>query len=422
MRYHFVGDQGVSMRGLKRYMKELGNAVSGSDLKASGHKKENITSDIDFVVKTSIEKTFPGYIEIEEALNQNIPVLRRSELLGRIVNDKKAIAVAGAHGKTTMTTMAGLLLWKANFDPTVFVGEKVREFGDDVVRIGKSDWFVLEACEYDRSFLDIKPKIAIVTNIEEEHLDTYPKGLSEIKEAFIQFLNGVPDDGIIIACYDDNNVREVIKKVKTKAKVIFYGFTADAYNQLNFSLKVPGKHNILNALAILALADYLEIDKNVFKASLENFLGARNRFEKIGEYNGADLIDDYGHHPTEIKLTLEALAERYPDKKKIVVFWPHQYRRTTYLFNQFVESFDLADEVIIKPIFFIEGRDEKSNLTSLDLAEGIEKRGVKASFYENDDEIVDYLKDKIDENAVLLTIGALPTKEISKKLINMQNG
>jgi len=423
MKYHFIGDQGVSMRGLKKYLKVLGNTVTGSDIKTGGHKAENITSNIDFVVKTSIEKNFPGYVEVEAALkNKNIKVLKRSELLGRIVNGKKAIAVAGAHGKTTVTTMAGLLLQEAKFDPTVFVGGKVREFDDDVVRIGQSDWFVLEACEYDRSFLDIKPKIAIITNIEEEHLDTYPKGLDQIREAFTQFLDNVPDDGLIIACYDDQNVREVIEKTKSKAKVIFYGFNASKYNKLDFALKVPGKHNILNALSILALADFLKIERNVFKESIKDFLGARNRFEKIGEYNGADLIDDYGHHPTEIKLTIEALAEKYPDQKKIVVFWPHQNRRTNHLFDQFVKSFDLADEVIIKPIFFIEGRDEKSDLTSLDLAREINKRGVKSSFYDSNEEIVDYLKDKLNKDTVLLTIGALPTSEISKTLIKMQNG
>lgn len=418
MKYHFIGDQGISMRGIKKYLELQGNETSGSDIKTGGHKKSNVTSDIDIVVRSSaINPGSDGWIEVEEAKRLGKKVMKRSELLGQITRDKKLIAVSGMHGKTTVSTMAGLLLIKAGFDPTVLIGERVTEFDYDVLRMGMSDWFVAEVCEYDRSFLDIYPKIAIITNIEEEHLDTYPNGIPEIKEAFIQYLNHLPTDGTIIACADDENVKSVLNGLKTKAKIILYGKKSKDYASLNFELNIPGSHNILNALAIIALADQLEIDKKIAEEVLTNYIGPKRRFELRGNYHGADLIDDYGHHPTEISATLEALNERYPDKRKIVVFWPHQYKRIKPLLNNFSKAFEVADEVILKPIYFVPGRDEKLDIESEDLAALIRKENKEVKIYKDDQTIVEYLMKKLNGNSVLLTIGIPPVYKIIEKLL-----
>jgi len=418
MKYHLIGDRGVSMRGLKKYLISLGNEATGSDLKSGGHNADNITSDIDCVVRTSaVNPGSEGWVEVLAANKLNIPVIKRSELIGQLTKDKKLIAISGMHGKTTITSMVGLLMVEAGLDPTVLVGDEVKDFNNDVIRLGKSDWFVLEACEYDRSFLDFSPEILILTNIEEEHLDTYPGGISEIKDTFVEYIKRIPEDGLIIACADDKNVVDVIHDSETKAKVIYYGFSSDIYNNLSFRLAVPGKHNVQNALSVVALADYLKIDRNVVKSVLTKFSGAHRRFELLGSYNQADLIDDYGHHPSEIKATISALAERYPDKQKIVVFWPHQYKRILPLIDDFAKAFTEADKVIIKPIFFVPGRDEVLDVDSTILVSKI--NGVKnnAMYLETDDEIVQYLEANLDSRSVLLTIGIPPVYQIAERLL-----
>lgn len=421
MKYHLIGDQGISMSGIKKYLEFLGNTVTGSDIKTSGHSAKNITSDIDMVVRSSaVNPGSLGWVEVEEAQKKGIKVVKRSQLLGELTKNKNLIAVSGMHGKTTVSTMAGLLLTKAGLDPTVLIGEKVKEFQNDVLRIGKSDWFVMEACEYDRSFLDFYPKILILTNIEEEHLDTYPGGISEIMEAFIQYIKNIPDDGTIIACHDDENVCDVIERSGFSGKVIYYGKSCEKYNKLNFSLSIPGDHNRLNALAVIALAELLNIDNKIYEEVLRNFSGAKRRFEYKGNFNGCDIIDDYGHHPTEIAATISALAEKYPQKKKIVVFWPHQYKRIKPLLHKFSEAFKMADLVILKPIYLVPGRDEKLDVESSDLAELISKNGQEVKTFQDDQEILEYLKKILTDKDVLLTIGIPPVYKIADALVALK--
>ena len=421
MKYFFIGDQGISMRGLKEYAQSQGHEVDGSDLQTGGHKASNITEDIDLVTRSSaINPGSDGWKEVEAAEKLGIKVIKRSEFLGMITKEKRSIAISGTHGKTTITTMVGLTMINAGFDPTVLVGEKVKEFDYDVMKIGQSDWFVFEACEYDRSFLDFYPEILILTNIEEEHLDTYPGGLPEIIDAYVQYIDNIKDGGIIIACADDLNVKEAINKSKTKAKIVYYGLSADKYNKIDFEIGIPGKHNILNSMSIVALADQLDIDIDIVKTTLKNFSGAKRRFESWGQYNGADLIDDYGHHPTEISAAIESLRERYPDKKKIVIFWPHQYKRVLPLLDKFGQAFKNADEIIIKPIFFVPGRDEILNVSSQDIVNKINdsKSDSVAKVMNTDQEIVDYLKENLDENSVVLTIGIPHIYEVYELLLN----
>lgn len=418
MKYHLIGIEGISMRGLAKYLETLGHIVSGSDLKREGHKKENITEDIDCVVRTSaVNPGSPGWVEVLEAKKLGIKVLKRSELIGELTKNKKLIAISGMHGKTTVTSMAGLVLIAAGYDPTVLVGERLKEFDGETVKIGKSDLFVLEACEYDRSFLDFYPKIVILTNLDNEHPDTFPGGMEEIKETFLEYLSHIPKNGLIIACCEDKNIVEIIDRLESKPKIIFYGKGSQAYNKIDFELGVPGYHNELNALSVIALADYLNVDQRLTKNILSVFRGAKRRFEKLGTYKGADIIDDYGHHPTEIKSTIEALKDRYGSFKKIVVFWPHQYKRVKNLLEEFSESFDFADEVIIKPIFLVPGRDEKLNVSSNDLVKLIRQRNKNVLFKKTDEEILSHLRSKLDDKSVLLTIGIPPVYEIGQKLL-----
>jgi UDP-N-acetylmuramate--alanine ligase len=421
MKYHFIGIGGISMKGIAEYLEKEGNIITGSDLKTGGHRASNITSDIDLVVRTSaVNPGSPGWVEVEEAEKKGIKVIKRSELLGKITKNKKLIAVSGMHGKTTITTMAGLSLINAKFDPTVLVGEKVKDFNDEVLRVGKSDWWVAEVCEYDRSFLDFFPEIIILTNIEEEHLDTYPGGLPEILEAYTKYLDNIKDGGIIIACQDDKNVKDVIGKSKTKARVIYYGLSAEVYNisKLNYELGVLGEHNRLNALSVIALADYLKIDQKIIEETLKNFHGAKRRMEYKGNVNGAKIFDDYGHHPTEISATISAIKEKYNDKKLTVVFWPHQYKRIKPLMKNFAEAFLLADNVILKPIFLVPGRDEKLDISSENITTLI---GEKAKVMKTDEEIVNYLKKNLNESNVLLTIGIPPVYKIAEELARTSN-
>ena len=409
------------MKGLKKYLGHQGHEVSGSDIKTGGHNAKNVPDLVDVVVRTSaVSPGSPGWVEVEQAEKQGAKIIKRSKLIGELTENKRLIAISGMHGKTTVTAMAGLVLEAAGFDPTVLVGDQVLDFNNDVIRIGKSDWFVLEACEYDRSFLDFHPEILILTNIEEEHLDTYPGGLTEIKQAFLEYMKNISPKGIIIACHDDANVRDIIEESKTEVRVIWYG-NHTKYDQLDFKLSVPGAHNTLNALAVKALADCLGIDQDIVKTTLSKFRGAHRRFELLGRFQGADLIDDYGHHPTEIKATIAALKERYPNKKRIVIFWPHQYKRILPLLNEFAFSFHDADLTIVKPIFFVPGRDEELPVSSQDLVGRINQKGDRAKFIETDQEIADFLKKELNDECVLLTIGIPPVYKISQILLGGEN-
>lgn len=416
MKYHFIGDQGVSMKSLKEYLAARGETVTGSDLKTTGHKAENITADIDIVVRTSaVNPGSLGWVEVERAQELGIKIIKRSELLAQITEGKKVIAVAGMHGKTTITSLVSLLLIEAGFDPTVFVGERVPSLGG-AWRAGKSEWVVVEACEYDRSFMDLHPNIIILTNIEEEHLDTYPKGLAEIKTAFGQFLDRIDPRGKIIACYDDQNIRSICHD--RESMTIYYGFTAKENNKLDHPFALPGKHNRQNALAVVALASLLGIGDEVLANVLANFHGAARRFELKGQYKGANIIDDYGHHPTEIAATISAMRECYPGKKLIVVFWPHQYRRIKPFLHQFAMALSQANEVILKPIFLVPGRDEELDVSSKQLSKLIQSAGLeKVSVMSDDELIVKHLRDELDSKTVLLTIGIPPVYKIAEMVI-----
>lgn len=417
MKYHLIGDAGISMSGIKKLLQRQGHIVTGSDLKTGGHNAENISSDIDFVVRTSaVNPGSEGWIEVEEAMRIGIPILKRSELLGKITHNYRVIAVSGMHGKTTTTALAGLVLIEAKFDPTVLVGERVKEFGGEVLRYGKSSYFVMEACEYDKSFLDFFPEIAILTNIDLEHLDTFPGGMPEILKTFSKYLSNIRQNGILIANREDEHIREIALKLRPDIKLIWYG-DGSIYDKLPFELSIIGKHNQQNALAVLALADHLGIDRKHCEKVFREYKGVKRRLEYWGEYNKALLYDDYGHHPTEIAATIKAVLAKHPDKKLTVIFWPHQYKRILPLINEFAKSFAGANNVFLKDIYLVPGRDEKLAVSSSDLAEKILERGVNAKADDNDKDIVNKIIEISKSESVILTMGIPPAYQILEKLL-----
>lgn len=418
MKYHLIGDQGISMRGIRKILESDGHIVTGSDLKTNGHKAENITSDINFVIKSSaISPGSPGWVEVESAEKFSIPVIKRSKFIGEYTKDKYLIAISGAHGKTTVTSLIGLILIEAGLDPTVLVGEVIPQLENNVVRIGKSKYFVFEACEYDRSFLDLKPDIAIITNVDKEHIDTYPGGLTEIVDTFHEFINEIKQGGIVVGCECDSNVVKIVNQARPDIKKIFYGGKLGKYSTLEYDLSLIGDHNKLNALAACAVADVLGINKQAVAKVLKEFEGAKRRLEYMGEINGSLVYDDYGHHPTEILASIKALRGKYSDRKLVTVFWPHQYKRILALKNEFIEVLSQSDEVVLKPIYLVPGRDEILDISSEDLAKSLEEKNVKAKVFRDDIEIVEYLRKISSQDKIILTIGIPPIYKVAEKLV-----
>lgn len=420
MWYHLVGISGISMRSIAEILEHQGHKVTGSDLKLSGHSAKNIIDGIDAVIYTSaVTVNSAGWVEIEEAKKKNIKLIKRGKMLADLVSDYKVIAVSGTHGKTTTTSMIGLSLIKAGLDPLVIVGEEVKDFGG-TVRFGKGRWAVVEACEYDKNFLYFHPTISIITNVEEEHLDHYPGGLPDLEETFAKFADQTLNDGAIIACGDDQNTLDTIKQIKnSKAKVITYGLNKDnEINDLPFELSIPGDHNRRNALAAIAVSKELKIDEQVVESAIRNFHGADRRFQIKGEKNGVTVIDDYGHHPTEIAALLSGVREKYSDKKILAVFWPHQYKRTKVFLKKFPPALEIADKVIIKEIFFVPGRDVKEDVTSKDIVDLINQdQPDKAEYINDDTEILKRIREILSSDWVLVTVGIPPIYQVADEYL-----
>lgn len=420
MWYHLIGISGVSMRAIAQILKSQGHKVTGSDLKLSGHSANNIDKNIDAVIYTSaVTPAAAGWVEIEAAKKLKIPLIKRGKMLAEIVKDKKIIAISGTHGKTTTTSMIGLVLQTAGFDPLIIVGEEVPEFGG-VVSFGRGEWAVVEVCEYDRNFLFIKPNIAVITNIEEEHLDHYPGGLPDLEKTFAGFASQTIAGGSVVVCGDDQNTVDTTNLIKNdKIKIIKYGLNKnnEVYD-LPFKLSIPGDHNRRNALAAIAVAKVLGIKTKIVKSAISDFHGAHRRFEIKGEKNGIKVIDDYGHHPTEIAALLSGVREKYPRKKITAVFWPHQYKRTKVFLRKFPPAFNLAHRVIIKEIFFVPGRDKKLDVSGRDIVDLInQKEKGRAKFIDNDDKIVEWLNKNLTADDVLVTVGIPPVYKVADKYL-----
>ena len=432
---HFIGIGGISMSGLAAVLLNNGYKVSGSDFKDSaildtlrnkgaeiyiGHSKENL-KNVDLVVYTAaIPESNP---ELIEAKKLDIQLMDRAEFLGLIMKGHKYnVAISGTHGKTTTTSMISQITLEANLDPTILVGGELDAIGGNY-RIGKSEYFITEACEYKASFLKFFPYIGIILNIEADHLDYY-KDINHITETFEKFSHLIPKDGYLIGYGGDERVKSLLTKVN--CNTISYGFdnedlvakdltfnnkgcgNFDVYERgtklFNITLSNPGKHNVLNALASIAVGLIFNIPIDKIISGLTNCSGAHKRFEYKGELNGVTVIDDYAHHPTEIKATLNT-ATKIPHKKIFCVFQPHTYTRTKTLFNDFVTAFNNADELILMDIYAAREKDT-GLVSSNELGDAIRKTGLKCTNVHSHDEATNYLKENTKPGDIILTVGA----------------
>ena len=443
---HFIGIGGISMSGLAHIALSDGFKVSGSDRSKTsitdklenegaviyeGHSAENI-SGADLVVHTAAVKA--DNPEMSFAAENGIRLIDRAEFLGAIMaNYNHAVGVAGTHGKTTATSMLAHALIYADTDPTISVGGEL-DLIDGNIRCGKSDLFVTEACEYTNSFLKFHPTIALITNIEEDHLDFFT-GIDMIRESFRSFAELTKDIGCVVAYGEDENIR--IALADSDLNITTYGMGSDndyyptnisyhagypsfdVYNKsekiCSISLNVPGEHNILNALAAIAVCVILGVDPQTAAYGIETFKGTHRRFEKKGFVNGAIVLDDYAHHPTEIKATLKA-AKAFPHSRIRCIFQPHTYSRTRTLWEDFVNAFFDADEVILTHIYA--AREAYDNVTNPDrLAADIAAKGVNAKYIDSFDDIAKYIKDTAEENDIIFTMGAGDVTEIGPMLV-----
>ncbi len=380
---HMVGIGGIGMSGMAEILLRKGFVVTGSDgargetierleeMGATvyiGHEASQIEG-ADVVVYTSAVKAEEN-VETKAALDKKIPVIKRAEMLAELMRMKYGIGIAGTHGKTTTTTMAGMVIRQGEFDPTIIVGGRVHSFDKTNAVVGGGDIIIVEADEYDRTFLKLSPSMVVITNIDLEHLDIY-SDLDDIKQAFIQFANKVPFYGSVVLCLDDDNVRSILPHIKRKT--LTYGFTPQARLRAknlettainsefdvyldgkelgSVTIMAPGEHNVRNALASIGLGLELNMEFCVIKEGLEKFSGVFRRFQKKYDENDILVIDDYAHHPTEVQASLSAARRGWPDKRIVAVFQPHLYSRTQELHQEFGSSFFAADVVVVTDIY-----------------------------------------------------------------------
>ena len=445
---HFIGIGGISMSGLAEILLEEGFTVSGSDAKESpltrklesegahicyGQKAENITDDIDCVVYTAaISRTNP---ELIEAVAHKIPMLTRAELLGQLMkNYDTPIAVSGTHGKTTTTSMISHILLEGKVDPTISVGGILKAIGGNI-RVGSSETFLTEACEYTNSFLHFFPKISVILNIEEDHLDFF-KDLEDIRHSFHQFAALLPSDGTLVINGEITDYPEIYQGLD--CNVVTYGPSADfdysasdiSYDEeghVSFdlakhgekagriTLSVTGDHNVSNALASIAVAELLDIPMDTIKKGLLSFTGTDRRFEYKGTFRGVTVVDDYAHHPTEIKATLKA-AQHYPHNSVWCVFQPHTYTRTKAFFHEFAEALSHADHLVLADIYAARETDTLG-ISSADLAEEAAKLGTDSHYFPSFAEIESFLKENCRPGDLLITMGAGDIVTVGEDLI-----
>jgi len=434
MNVHFIGIGGIGVSALARYYLAKGHKVTGSDLVASEitdslkklgakiftgkHKTKNLPKNANLVIYSPAVK--PNNPELKEAKKLKIKCQSYPEALGELTKKYFTIAIAGSHGKSTVAAMTGLLLEKAGLDPTVILGTKLKEFGSSNCRVGKSKYLVIEADEHLASFLNYWPKIIVLTTIEADHLDFY-KNLKNYVLAYKKFISQLPKSGILIANKDDKNIQKLKSQIsKLHLKTQNYSLKQLEAKKIKKILKIPGKFNISNALAALTVTRVLKIpDKISFKA-LSEYKGSWRRFEitKTLYPKPYTLISDYAHHPTQIKVTLEAAREKFPRKEIWCIFQPHQYQRTYYLFKDFVKVFKEApvDKLIITDIYDVAGRETlkiKKKVSSEKLVKKISKNKV---IYLKKEEILDYLKKNLRGGEVVMIMGAGDIYNLSLKL------
>lgn len=445
-----VGIGGIGMQALCDVLLAMGHQITGSDIaEFSGKERliqkgakiiigpqvaENIPDNIDGLIYTSAILHHQGlHPEVEKARSLGVSVWKRSEFIGELMKTKYSIAVSGTHGKTTVSTLLTLMLQAGGLDPTALIGAEVKSLAGAGVS-GKGEPMVVEASEYDSSFLDMNFKVAILTNIDDDHLD-YFKDIEDIKQTFVKFLNKVPADGYAAVCGDDPHIQEILPKVNGQimtfgfgkdndlvAKNVFYQGTRMHFEVDGFKtfLNFPGKHLIIDALAAIVVARKLGVLDQTIKQVLENdFKGADRRFEILGTYKGITFVDDYGHHPTEIQMFLSAIKDFFSQRRLIVVFQAHQYSRTKLLLEGFAKSFSDVDQVLVAPIWAVrDSEEDKKSIDNFVLAEKINVCSHNAKAFSSFDEISEEVYKIIQPGDVLISLGAGKNSEWIKKFIH----
>ena len=441
-RIHFVGIGGVGMCGIAEVLLNQGYQISGSDIKTSattdrlqkmgaeifiGHLAENITAANVVVTSTAVRDDNP---EVSAARERRIPIVRRAEMLAELMRYRHGIAVAGTHGKTTTTSLLASVMAEADFDPTFVIGGRLNSAGTNA-KLGGSRYLVAEADESDASFLHLQPMVAIVTNIDADHMDTYGGDFGKLKQTFVDFLHNLPFYGLAVLCTDDPVVNEIISEVGRP--IVTYGvnhdadyraenivqnglktsFTAkrpDGRSDLQVTLNMPGRHNVLNALATIAVATDEGIDDQSICSALQKFEGVGRRFQVLGEIpvkgGTAMLVDDYGHHPREVQATIRAVKEGWPDKRLVMINQPHRYTRTRDLYEDFVQVLSEADVLLLMEVYAA-GEEPIAGADSRSLCRSIRQRGsVDPVFVESVAAVPGLLQNLLQPGDILLTQGA----------------
>lgn len=446
---HFIGIGGISMSGLAEILIKEGFSVSGSDNKESlltdelekkgakifiGQRASNIFDGIDCVVYTAA--IHPDNPEFDACVKKNLPMLTRAELLGQLMaNYKTSVAISGTHGKTTTTSMISEILMAAGVDPTLSIGGMLKSIGGNI-RVGGDKYFVTEACEYTNSFLSLYPTVGIILNIEEDHLDFF-KDLQDIRNSFKKFASQIAEGGLLIINGEIENLNEITEGLKCRTvtyglnessdyhakDITFNDFGCGSFTAVTpkgerkISLNIPGLQNVSNSLAALALADELEVADSISLKALSDYRGIDRRFEYKGTIGEITIIDDYAHHPTEIRATLNA-AKNYPHKELWVVFQPHTYSRTKAFFDDFADALSLADHVVLADIYAAREHDTLG-VSSEMLMEKIRESGKDCQYFPSFDEIENYLLQKCNPKDLLITMGAGDVHKIGESILGL---
>ena len=445
---HLVGIGGIGMTGIAGILLRHGCRITGSDMKEAeplaalrkkgarvyiGHDPANLLPDTELLVYSEAVK--PSNPEVVAATEAGIATMKYAQCLGELMRRYTGIAIAGTHGKTTTTAMLVAILVRAELDPTFVVGGIVPYLGGSSA-VGEGKYFVAEACEYRRSFLNLKPHIAVINNIEEDHLDCY-SGIDEIVDAFGQFASQVDPEGLLVLNIDD---LDTLKAGRWhEGPTVTFGFDPRAdwcASEINssfgftsfrlhhkgeplgqFCLKMSGRHNVANALAAIAIAQHIGVGEEAIVQALAKFPGVHRRFEEIGEVDGVMIMDDYAHHPTAVRATLHAARQKYPDRKIWCVFQPHQHSRTRFLLEDFARSFSEADYVIMPDIYFVrDSHWDTEQVCAQDLVSRIALQGGDARYIADFDAILTHLRENLQENALLVTMGAGDVYRVAQRI------
>lgn len=454
-RIHFIGIGGAGMSGIAEVLYNQGYEISGSDLKEStttlrlqemglkifiGHHVENVTG-VDVVVNSSaVDESNP---EIVAAREQRIPIVRRAEMLAELMRYRHGIAVAGTHGKTTTTSLIASIFATADKDPTFVIGGLLNSAGCNA-KLGGSRYLIAEADESDASFLHLQPVIAVVTNIDADHMDTYGGDFSKLKRTFVSFLHNLPFYGLAVLCGDDPVIQDIIEEVGRPVLTYGFGETCDfrasqvrqdamrtrftverpGRKPLDITLNMPGLHNVLNATAAIAVATDEGLDDESIQAGLENFMGVGRRFQVYGEYDigggKAMLVDDYGHHPREVAVTIEAIRKSWPERRLVMVFQPHRYSRTRDLYEDFVDVLSRVDVLIMLEVYGA-GEEPVPGADSRHLCRSLRNRGqVDPIFVEGIDGVPEVIKDIVQPGDIVITQGAGNVNALAIELAKRQ--